>query len=151
MSIQEEQYAWVDILLDEHFYKYALTGENYEEFARAGLFNERWDWVDWLLEAKELAILEGKVLMCAPLSWVGRDNDGCLLEDATFRERSSSDAVSIVELYKAFEKEKEEEGEDDDVSDITMSDTSDTNSLPDDCKCWNSFDVPKRYKCWSYY
>jgi hypothetical protein len=143
MSIPEEQYAWVDILLNEHFYKYALTGENYEEFARAGLFNERWDWVDWLLEAKELAILEGKVLMRAPLSWVGRDDD-----DTSFRKRSSSDAVSIVEMYKAFEKEKEEEVEDDDVSDITM---SDTDSLPDDCKCWNTFDVSNKYKYWSYY
>jgi hypothetical protein len=50
-----ENYAWVDQLLREKYYGYALTSVNIDEFESSELLTENYDWVDYRLEE-----------MCAP-------------------------------------------------------------------------------------
>jgi hypothetical protein len=46
ISTFEEQYAWVDELLNNKYNNYALTSNNIDDFMEAGLLGERWAWVD---------------------------------------------------------------------------------------------------------
>jgi hypothetical protein len=42
-NLLTENYAWVDNLLREKYYKYALTIENYDEFYSAGILPKNYD------------------------------------------------------------------------------------------------------------
>lgn len=66
-NLLEENYSWVDKRLQELYYGYAITMDNWEEYYDAGLLTENWAWVDAALEKQ----CSTDFLPCpAPLSWV---------------------------------------------------------------------------------
>lgn len=119
----QENYAWVDQLLEEKYYNYALTFDNSDEYQAANLLTENYAWVDYRLE--EMCAINGEdlPLMLAPLS-LANYREGAELEQldsqlsGNKRKRSESDM---------FDYETDAE---DDISDI--SDVSDNSSVVSD-------------------
>jgi len=75
----KENYDWVDQLLCEKYYGYALTTENIDEYLEAGLLTEYYAWVDQKLE-EMCAYDEEKcsLLMMAPVNWANYRGDAKL-------------------------------------------------------------------------
>lgn len=49
-SIFEEKWSWVDKLLEERYYSFAITEMNTDEFQSQNLLDEKYAWVDKKLE-----------------------------------------------------------------------------------------------------
>lgn len=68
VSLLTENYAWVDERLEDMYYRYALTVENFDEFKEAGLLKDTWAGVEVLLEGlnepllKETSVLDQELL-----------------------------------------------------------------------------------------
>ena len=94
-----ENYAWVDQLLREKYYGYALTAQNCDEFDAADLLTENYAWVDRKLEEMCAFNDENWPLALAPITWANYRQGAVLeyLEDpdrqliGIKRKRSNSD------------------------------------------------------------
>jgi hypothetical protein len=123
----QENYAWVDQLLEEKYYNYALTAQNADEYQAANLLTDNYAWVDYRLE--EMCAINGEdlPLMLAPLSLANYREDAELEQldiqlSGNKRKRSESDMFD-------YETDNDTNA-DDDISDI--SDVSDNSSVVSD-------------------
>jgi hypothetical protein len=106
---KEMNSEWVDQLLSFHYYGYALTEENIDEFEYNGLFVERYAWVDRKLE-KMYKIKtneetdfddfdEDLLLRPTPITWCNYRSGAVLdcIEDDSSRRRCESDISDYEE------------------------------------------------------
>jgi hypothetical protein len=103
----KENYQWVDELLREKYYGYALTSDNVDEFESAGLLQEHYDWVDIkLADMCHQPLYDGIVPLCyIPFTWCNHrtgvelecieDSDDSLI--GRKRNRSESDISDYEE------------------------------------------------------
>ena len=97
-----ENYAWVDQLLREKYYSYALTSQNVDEYQAADLLTENYAWVDERLEEMCAPKDEEFPLLLAPITWTNYRGDAELEEldhhlSGIKRKRSKSD-ISYYEV-----------------------------------------------------
>jgi hypothetical protein len=69
-TLLKENWNWVDKRLEELYYGYGLTSDNYDDYIDAGLLVEMGAWVDEKLQSQFDVEFEDKILCPASMSWV---------------------------------------------------------------------------------
>ena len=91
----QEKWAWVDQRLEELYYGYGITSENWLDYMEAGLLTEMGSSVDKRLEMQYNMEFEDRIPCPAPICWVlykDYDKQRCLEEeDDSPRSRAESD------------------------------------------------------------
>lgn len=93
-ALLKEKWDWVDRYLEELYYGYALTCENYDEYLAAGMMAEKWGWMDYDLENQYNREDDMRILCPAPISWINgaeKTEKHILLEEEEQRSRAESD------------------------------------------------------------
>jgi hypothetical protein len=110
-----ENYAWVDQLLEEKYYNYALTAENADEYLYTDLLTENYAWVDYRL-AEMCANNKNEdeniysILMLAPVTWANYRKNA-ELEQLEY-DFSSDTEISDYSIHvDNFSEDYEEDGE----------------------------------------